>query len=132
MDAAALIAALELVPHPEGGHYRRTWVDEHGSAIYYLLGPHESSRWHRVLGRTEIWHYYAGAPIELEVSAEYPVRSGVRTLRLGPRITEGEQPQAVVQAGAWQRARGLGEWSLVGCTVTPPFTFEAFELAPEA
>lgn len=126
-----MIAALGLSPHPEGGHYRRTWADDHGSAIYYLLGENESSRWHRVLGRTEVWHFYAGAPIELDIRAGDPDRQETRTVRLGPRVTEGECPQAVVEPGEWQRARCLGLWSLAGCTVTPPFTFEAFELAPE-
>jgi uncharacterized protein len=33
----------------------------------------------------------------------------------------------VVPADAWQRARSTGRWSLVGCTVAPPFRFEAFQ-----
>jgi len=35
-----------------------------------------------------------------------------------------------VPGGAWQAARSLGEWTLVGCTVAPAFTFDGFELAP--
>ena len=31
-------------------------------------------------------------------------------------------------AGAWQQARCLGEFSLVGCTVAPAFMFEGFVL----
>ena len=60
-----MIAALDLAPHPEGGHYRQTWIDAAGSAIYYLLRDGERSAWHRVRGRAEIWHHYAGAPLEL-------------------------------------------------------------------
>ncbi|MDX6241354.1 MAG: uncharacterized protein QOG10_6178, partial [Kribbellaceae bacterium] len=56
-----LAEALELSAHPEGGWYRETWrspvsfeppgyVGERASAtaIYFLLGPGEESRWHRV------------------------------------------------------------------------------------
>ena len=154
MDAAAVIAALQLAPHPEGGHYRETWRDPAGTAIYFLLEAGEHSTWHRVHGRAEIWHFYAGAPLELTVgpgpettSDRAPTPSGAEaartaplagatnttetttTMRLGPDLFSGEQPQAVVPPGAWQRARSLGSWSLVGCTVAPPFAFDAFELA---
>ena len=43
----------------------------------------------------------------------------------------GERPQAVVPAGVWQKARSLGDWTLVGCTVAPGFDFAGFEMAPE-
>ena len=32
-------------------------------------------------------------------------------------------------AGAWQSARPLGAWALVGCIVTPAFEYDGFELA---
>lgn len=131
MDARRLIQTLALVPHPEGGHYRRTWADGNGSAIYYLLCDGEVSAWHRVRARTEIWHFYAGAPLELSVLEDEAPAAGVRRIRLGPDVVGGDAPQVVVPADTWQRAACLGEWSLVGCTVTPPFTFETFELAPE-
>jgi predicted cupin superfamily sugar epimerase len=130
MDADAIIAALALEPHPEGGYYRQTWADETGSAIYFLLRQGEPSAWHRVHGRTEIWHFYAGAPIELRINDRAPDEAGARTEELGTDLAQGQRPQAVVPAGAWQSARTSGAWTLVGCTVTPPFSFEAFELAP--
>jgi uncharacterized protein len=49
---------------------------------------------------------------------------------LGADVLGGQQPQAVVPAGAWQSAESTGSWTLVGCTVSPGFTFEGFELAP--
>lgn len=151
MDADGVIAALHLEPHPEGGRYRQTWSDAGCSAVYYLLQAGERSEWHRVFERSEIWHYYAGAPLELSiidaagardavgghaVAADAAVRGergvgSLRTTKLGTDLAGGERPQAVVPAGAWQSARSLGPWSLVGCTVAPPFTFDAFELAPE-
>ena len=48
--AAALIAQLDLKPHPEGGHYRETYRDQaaaggraKASLIYYLLQAGEVS-----------------------------------------------------------------------------------------
>jgi predicted cupin superfamily sugar epimerase len=131
MDADAVVAILDLVPHPEGGHYRETWADEAGTAIYFLLQAGQYSAWHRVHGRAEIWHFYAGAPLELSVDTRAPGSDTTCTVELGSDLAAGQRPQAVVSAGAWQRARTLGAWSLTGCTVAPPFTFDSFELAPD-
>ncbi len=132
MTPEGLIARLGLEPHPEGGWYRRTWRNQavagerpSGSAIYYLLTGAEASRRHRV-DATEIWHYYRGAPLELRV--EVPDGGG-GALVLGPDIEAGECPQIVVPPLAWQAARSLGVYSLVGCTVSPAFDFGGFELA---
>lgn len=129
MTADQVVAALDLVPHPEGGWYRQTWADDAGTAIYFLLRVGHPSAWHRVHSRAEIWHFYAGAPIELEVDGGDRPGGTVDTVVLGADLVAGERPQAVVPAGWWQRAATLGEWTLVGCTVSPPFTFDAFELA---
>lgn len=133
-DVGSIIASLELTPHPEGGYYVETWradsmADERasGTAIYYLLRAGERSAWHRV-DATEIWHYYAGDPLGLSVAsasgAEVPQRHV-----LGPDIEAGQRPQVVVPPGAWQSAATMWEWTLVGCTVSPGFRFEGFELA---
>ena len=132
-DPAAIIEALCLIPHPEGGHYAEVWRDVPpgggrgaGSSIYFLLQAGEVSAWHRV-DAAEIWHFHAGAPLELAISTD---GATVTALRLGIDVARSERPQAVVPMGAWQRARSLGDWTLVGCTVAPAFTFEGFELAP--
>ena len=134
MRAETIIAALDLRPHPEGGHYRETWRDSdtggergHGTAIYYLLAAGERSHWHRV-DAAEIWHYHAGAPLELLVSDD---GDSARRLVLGMGLTDGARPQHVVPPQAWQSARSLGDWTLVSCTVSPAFRFEGFEMAPE-
>jgi predicted cupin superfamily sugar epimerase len=127
MDADGVIATLDLSPHPEGGYYRQTWADEAGTAIYFLLRDEEQSAWHRVRDRTEIWHFYAGASLELRTSDVEGAT--VTTTLLGADLEAAQRPQAVVPQGVWQCARTLGAWSLVGCTVTPPFSFAAFELA---
>jgi hypothetical protein len=122
-DADDVIAALGLEPHPEGGWFRETWREPAGTAIYYLLRAGERSAWHRV-DLTEIWHFYAGGPLELEL------RPGNRHV-LGGDVLAGQRPQVVVPAGGWQAAAPLGDWTLVGCTVCPAFGFSHFELAPE-
>jgi predicted cupin superfamily sugar epimerase len=96
------------------------------TAIYFLLRDGEVSRWHRV-DAVEVWHWYAGAPLALDIVAPAGTRE---TVRLGSALAAGERPQAVVPAGHWQQAQSLGDWSLVGCTVAPGFVFEGFELAP--
>lgn len=129
-----MIAALGLAPHPEGGHYRETFrgaapPGERGafSSIYFLLRRGERSAWHRIRDAAEVWHHHAGAALELEIAAHGGLPSVVL---LGPNVGDGERPQALVPAAAWQRARTLGDWTLVGCTVSPAFEFAAFELAP--
>ena len=125
-SADDVIAALGLEPHPEGGWYRETWREPATTAIHYLLRAPERSAWHRV-DATEIWHFYAGGPLELSVSADG--RTIERSV-VGSDLAAGQRPQVVVPAGAWQAAVPLGEWALVGCTVAPAFEFSRFELAP--
>lgn len=133
--ADEIIARLKLEPHPEGGHYRQTFRAgpfEQGqprgasTAIYYLLKAGEVGHWHRV-DADEVWHFYAGAPLELSMSDD---GKNVRHIQLGIDLAIGEEPQAVVPRNVWQAARSLGNWSLVGCTVAPAFEFSRFELAP--
>lgn len=134
VSARTVIETLGLQPHPEGGYYAETFRDGqggargHSTAIYFLLEAGQVSAWHRVKDAAELWHHYAGAALELSVAPE-----GTRVARytLGADILRGERPQCVVPAGAWQSARSLGAWTLVGCTVAPGFTFDAFEMAPE-
>lgn len=135
MDADSLIARLSLQPHPEGGYFRETFRDVAGAdgrsrstLIYFLLKEGEVSHWHKV-DAVEVWHFYAGAPLELSLSAsdKGPIRRRV----LGPDVMAGEEPQCVVPQGHWQAARSLGTYTLVGCTVAPGFDFKGFELAPK-
>ncbi len=133
MTADEIIRTLDLRPHPEGGHYSQTWVAEAdgdrpaGTCIYFLLKAGERSHWHRV-DATEIWHFYAGAPLVLSMaeSEAGPVRDHL----LGPDLGAGQAPQAIVPAHVWQAAATTGDWTLVGCTVSPGFRFEGFDLAP--
>ena len=133
MTAAGIIAALGLARHPEGGWYAETFRDNreaggrgHSTAIYFLLEGGDVSAWHRVRDAAEVWHFYAGATLEIRVFDE---TEGTVSFTLGNDLAAGERPQAVVPANRWQTARSLGDWTLVGCTVAPGFDFSQFELA---
>lgn len=122
--ADRLAQALDLEPLAhEGGRFRRTHGDEHGSAIYYLLGPDDASALHR-LPSIEVWHHYAGAPVRLLTLGP----DGAEEHLLGPGVLEGQRPQVVVPGGVWQGAISVGEWSLLGTTMAPPYEQAAFEL----
>lgn len=126
-EADRLIQLLDLKPHPEGGHFRETYREgnegrAYSTAIYFLLKAGEVSRWHRV-DAAEVWHFYRGAALELKI--------GKDTYVLGANIDEAQVPQLVVPPNAWQAARSLGDYTLVGCTVAPGFEFSKFEMAPE-
>jgi predicted cupin superfamily sugar epimerase len=132
VTADDIIAELGLAPHPEGGWYRQTWVADGedrptGTCIYFLLRRGERSHWHRV-DAVEIWHFYAGSSLTLRIAAGD--LGPLQTIVLGPDLSDGERPQAIVPAGWWQGAESTGDWTLVGCTVSPGFRFEGFELAP--
>lgn len=131
-SAQDIIRHLDLSPHPEGGHYRQTWIGDEagrpsGTCIYFLLGAGERSHWHKV-DATEIWHHYAGAPLILSLSENDagPAMDHV----LGPDLFAGQSPQIIVQPHHWQAAHSTGNWTLVGCTVSPAFDFSGFTLAP--
>ena len=127
-----LIDTLQLQRHPEGGWYRETWRDTtddgsrgHGTAIYFLLEEGPGSLRHRV-DATELWHHYAGDPVELRIES---ADGHVVCKLLGSDLVSGERPQEIVPKDAWQSARSTGAWSLVGCTVCPAFEFSGFELS---
>lgn len=140
LSADDLIARLGLAPHPEAGYYRETFrdtvTDANGratsSAILFLLKAGQRSRWHRVLDAAEVWHWHAGATLELCIA---PPAGPARRVLLGPAVAAGETPQAIVPAGYWQQAApatgATDAYTLVGCTVAPAFMFERFEMAPD-
>ncbi len=135
MRAADLVDKLALQPHPEGGWYREIYRSPvrvetaHGSrsaltTIYYLLEQTQLSRWH-VVQADELWHFYAGAPLEL--LAYTPTTRKFERHVLGHVSAAGITSVSVIPPGVWQAARSLGEYSLVGCTVGPGFEFADFQ-----
>jgi uncharacterized protein len=129
-----LIAKYRLIPHPEGGHYRELYRSAENvllpdrstrsaiTAIHFLLGRGDVSRWHRVAS-DEIWHFCEGSPLELhEIS---PDLTDYSIHHLDP--PEGAH-FIVIRAGHWQAARSTGGYTLVTCVVGPGFDFSDFQL----
>jgi predicted cupin superfamily sugar epimerase len=98
--------------------------------IYFLLAEGDFSSFHRVRWSDEIWHLYAGGPLELhliDASAGHAQRLLTTDLCSGA-------PTAVVPAGCWQAARLTPgtKWAFAGCTVSPGFEFSDFDMPPAA
>jgi predicted cupin superfamily sugar epimerase len=141
--AAAIIERLGLVPHPkEGGYFRETYrADQslavaalparYGSdraastAIYYLLTPDSYSALHR-LASDEVFHFYAGDPVE-QLRLHPDGRGEI--VVLGVDLAAGMRPQSLVPRGVWQGARLVpgGRYALLGCTVAPGFDYADYE-----
>ena len=116
LSANDVISLLGLEPHPEGGHYTETFRDGraadgrgHSSAIYFLLSEGQVSHWHRI-DAAEVWHWYAGAPLEISTARE---GEAVITSRLGPSLQAGERPRRWCRGmpgkapGAWAHGAWL-------------------------
>ena len=112
----------------EGGLFRRTYLDAYSSVIYFMLLTPDFSALH-ALDSAETYHWYAGSPLLMLLlhpggQIEQPI--------LGPDIASGATPQCVVPAGVWQGPSTLGEWTLVGTTMAPPFEWSALRLGRRA
>ena len=144
MTADGVKIILNLTPHPrEGGFYVRSYESGEmlpaeafrggryagarhtATAIYYLLEPDTFSEMHRLVS-DEIFHFYAGDPVEqLQLHND----GTGEMVRIGKHLELGERPQVVVPRGAWQGCRLVagGSWALLGCTVSPGFDFADYE-----
>ena len=128
-EAAAWVERLGLEPlEHEGGLFRRMHLDEHSSAIYYLLADPDFSALH-ALDSVEVYHWYAGDPVRILLL--HP-DGRAEEVMLGPDHAAGQLPQAVVPAGVMQGSSSAGAWSLIGTTMSPPFHWEGFELGERA
>ena len=112
-----------MISHPEGGHYVEVFKNQHVSQIYYLLKKNENSHWHR-LKKDEILHFYLGDPLEVFTSTD---GKSYNSFALGSN----NNFIFTVSSNTWFAMRSIGSFSLIGCTVAPPFDFEDFELAPK-
>jgi len=144
-DYKVIIDKLNLIQHPEGGYYRRTWqsllkadiIDNTGkiifptrsigSSILYLLPSKEVATWHRI-SCDEMWHYYTGSPIRVYVISNM---RGPESFILGPNFMEGEQFQLVIPRLTWFAAEVVepDSYAICGCTLYPSFTYTDFEIA---
>jgi len=143
--AEEIIRVMDLKPLPEeGGYYRETYRSDYGTnpanvfdvdadsdrnlstAIYYLVSAGSFSAIHRIKS-DEVFHFYAGDPIEMmQIDAE----GNKSNIIMGNNVLEGQVPQVVVPRNGWQALRLVegGSWALWGTTVAPGFEFEDFEV----
>ncbi len=144
MNATHFVNLLQLQPHPEGGFFKETYrapeqiptirlpVHFKGkrsfcTAIYYLLQQGDRSVFHRIKS-DECWHFYEGETLLIHVIEN---DGNYYHIKLGRDLSAGETFQFVVPANTWfasEPATG-GTFSLAGCTVSPGFDFEDFEIA---
>lgn len=139
-----IVDSLKMEPHPEGGFYKETYRSKEVvpqsvlgnefsgdrnccTAIYFLLTSENFSAFHRIK-QDEIWHYYNGSSLYVHVIDQ----AGKYTrYTVGMNLSKGELPQLLVPAGCWfaSSVKDVDSHSLVGCTVSPGFDFDDFELA---
>ena len=94
--------AVTLVTVRSNVEDRHVWT-----TIYYLLEQQQLSRWH-VVESDEVWHFYAGAPLEL---LGYDPATGRFVQHVLGDVRQGNETVAVIPPGAWQAARSRGDWS---------------------
>lgn len=142
-QAKEIIQKLGLAPHPEGGYFKETYrskgtikndsletvykgIRNYSTCIYFLLTSNDISAFHRI-NQDEIWHFYNGSPISLHTISEEGKHS---EHLIGRDFSKGEVPQLVVPGGHWFAAEIVEKdsYALVGCTVSPGFSFDDFEL----
>ena len=144
MNTKKLIAHYSLLPHPEGGWYKETYRSTNkiiqsalpsyfteervfSTAIYFLLEQGNFSASHKIKS-DECWHFYAGQTLLVYViNAE----GKLDIIKLGNDIENGEVFQYVVPANCWFASIPANhtKFCFVGCTVSPGFDFNDFELA---
>ena len=143
MNAKKIIEILGLEPlDQEGGFFRQVYKSQgriprsalpfhrsdhaYATSIYYLVTPESFSKLHR-LPQDEIFHFYMGDPVEmLQLEKGKPAVH----VTIGTDLAQGQRPQVVAPGNVWQGTRLLpgGKWALLGCTVSPGFEFEDFEI----
>lgn len=143
-EVALLVTQLDLKPHPEGGYFKEWYRSPQASlypqmsgsprslctSIYFLLEEGQFSALHRIKS-DEIWHFYAGNPLEI---VEITEDGKWQTTLLGNGLSANEQLTHVVKAGRWFGSRPSqgSTFSLVGCTVAPGFDFADFEMPDQS
>ncbi|KAJ3183131.1 hypothetical protein HDU87_007554 [Geranomyces variabilis] len=148
-SADAVILALQLSPHPEGGHFRETnRTKGKGSAdgrdlttsIYYLMHKDERrsgtdiSKLHRLRSTSETFYLHpstASATV-LEISGAGPHDATAKVVTLGWGLANNEVMQHTFTAGSWfgavTNAQQPGEYTLIGCGCAPGFDEADFDV----
>jgi hypothetical protein len=142
MKAEEIISHLQLREHPEGGYftelYRSSGIIDTGddtfpdgrnycTSIYYLLESDDISHFHKIQS-DEIWHHYVGSSLTIHLLTK---GGDYRTLKVGKDLRSGQKHQVVVPSDTWfgVTVDDPDSFALCGCTVSPGFDFEDFEMA---
>jgi len=142
--AKEYITKFQLKRHPEGGYYKELYrageiilpdqlpkryrsSRSFSTSIYFLLEGNQVSTFHR-LKSDELWHFYDGSTIIIYTINE---NGELKTQKLGNNIKDGESFQVQIKHNNWFGAELLDKssFALIGCTVSPGFEFDDFELA---
>lgn len=137
------IEKLQLQKHPEGGYYKENYRSDEiikkeslperfndernfSTAIYFLLEKNDVSMFH-ILKSDEIWHFYKGTSLTIYVIDK---NGKLEKIFVGDNPERGEVLQAVIKKGNWFAAKinNPDSFALIGCTVSPGFNFNDFEL----
>ena len=143
-SATYWIEKLDLGKHPEGGYFREIYLSDEvvpqtglpsgfrgersfATSIYYLLEGNDFSAFHRIKS-DEIWHYYAGSSAIEIVSL---VQGKIKKYMVGNNPDRGQTFQVIVPKNTWFAAHLQNQegYALAGCTVSPGFHFDDFEMA---
>lgn len=137
-----LVHHHQLLSHPEGGFYKETYrskdeflpagfdgMRNYSTAIYFLITYGNYSAFHRIKS-DECWHFYEGSALHIHV---IDANGMYQLIKVGNNIEAGELYQCVVPAGAWFSSEvvDVESYAFVGCTVSPGFDFQDFELAEQ-
>jgi predicted cupin superfamily sugar epimerase len=137
------ISKLNLSPHPEGGYFKEIYRSDENinakhlpkrykadrvfsTSIYFLLEKNQVSSLHKIKS-DEIWHFYIGSGVKIYVIEK---NGKIKEILLGNKLENGELPLVVINKNSWFGAELLDKSSfcLVGCTVSPGFEYNDFEL----
>jgi predicted cupin superfamily sugar epimerase len=127
-----LIKKFDMAPHPEGGFFCETYRSDDlidtprgpraaSTAITFLLRQGDISHFHRIKS-DELWHFYHGDGLEIfEITEAGEITTTVLSQ---------QNPQHLVPANRWFASKPAegSRYSFVGCTVSPGFDFEDFEM----
>jgi len=139
--AQKYIKQLQLKKHPEGGYFREVYrsaeliLPQHlpkrytssrnfSTSIYFLLEGKQFSSFH-ILQSDELWHFYDGSTVLLYIINQ----KGELTVKNLGRDEDCEL-QLTIEKQNWFAAELEDKklFALFGCTVSPGFEFDDFEL----
>ena len=141
LKAKKYIKQLQLKKHPEGGYFKEVYrsgeriLPTHlpkrykssrnfSTSIYFLLEGKQFSAFH-LLQSDELWHFYDGSSILLYIINQ---KGELSVKKLGRSVDS--ELQLTIEKQSWFAAEleDKKSFAFFGCTVSPGFEFEDFEI----